>query len=73
MAIITRWRWPPESSCGNAFSRFRLADANLVQKLQRAGAGLVATHALMQFKDFAICRSIECSGLSEVIAPERSW
>ena len=49
MAIITRWRMPPESWCGYSLSAPpRLGDAHQRQHLHGAHAGRVAAEALMQ-------------------------
>ena len=41
MAIITRWRMPPENSCGYCFARVcRLRDADEVEQLDGARRGL---------------------------------
>ena len=54
MAIITRWRWPPESWCGiGAEPLLGLGDADLRQKLEHAGAGGRVVHAAVQLQDLA--------------------
>ena len=40
IAIITRWRMPPENSCGNALARSRgVRDADEVEQLDGAARG----------------------------------
>ena len=49
MAIMTRWRWPPESSCGiGGEAARRIADAHQIEQLQGAPPRRVAGHALVQ-------------------------
>ena len=54
MAIITRWRWPPESSCGiGAEPLLRLGEADQAQQLERARARRAAVEALVQEQHLA--------------------
>ena len=49
MAIMTRWRMPPDSSCGYCLRRWAgLGDADQAQHLDRARFGRRAVEALMQ-------------------------
>ena len=72
MAIITRWRMPPESSCGYCLSRrCRLGDLHDVEQAARASA----CAALADSERWAAIASVSClpmdrTGLSEVIG---SW
>ena len=72
MAIITRWRMPPENSCGYMSKPARgLGDADQLQhRDRRACARLGLAHALVLASTSVICREIRRYGLSEVIG---SW
>ena len=49
IAIITRWRMPPENSCGYWSSRAdRVGDADAVEHLDGAGASRVPAHVLVE-------------------------
>ena len=72
IAIITRWRWPPESWCGIGVEPLRrIGDADLVEQLDGAGArGGGVARPRWSVSISVICRSMVWSGLSEVIG---SW
>ena len=72
MAIITRWRMPPESSCGYCFSRLSASrDAHGLQRLDGALARFAARQAGVRLdRPRSIARPIDSTGLSEVIG---SW
>ena len=68
MAIITRWRWPPDSSCGNAFRRCAASGRPTSSSNSRIRARSRAPlKPLCSSKVSPICFSMECSGLREVI------
>jgi len=71
MAIITRWRMPPDSSCGNCFSRLSASEMRTAFSASmarwRASAGDRLVWASM---DSMSWRPIDSTGFSEVIG---SW
>ena len=71
IAIMTRWRMPPENSCGWSSSRgLRVADADQRQQLGRPLARLARAHAGRSSSPSVSCRPIVSTGLSDVIG---SW
>ena len=71
MAIITRWRWPPESWCGNASSRCSASakPAWFSTSMTRARNWLAGMRRCSVIAS-ATCRPMRCSGLRLVIG---SW
>ena len=54
IAIITRWRWPPESWCGiGAEPALGFADADLLQELQHADPRRALAQPLVQLQHLA--------------------
>ena len=72
IAITTRWRMPPESSCGKlAQAALGLRDTHLAQQFDRARVGRVSRKAAMRPRAPSVsCRPLVKTGLSEVIG---SW
>ena len=71
MAIITRWRMPPDSSCGyRATSRRRGMPTSAAAPRARAAPRLQA-RCIRNAP--SICRPMVSTGLSEVIGPGRPW
>ena len=71
IAIMTRCRWPPEISCGNAFKR---SSARCSPTNSRSSSVRARTASRLirwcTTSTSPTCRSIVCSGLSDVIG---SW
>ena len=71
IAIITRWRWPPESSCGNEASR--CSGSGMPTRASSSSVRARAASAviwLWSSSTSLICFSTRCSGFSDVIG---SW
>ena len=71
IAIITRWRWPPESSCGKAASR--CSGSGIPTRASSSSVRARAASAviwLWSSSTSLICFSTRCSGFSDVIG---SW
>ena len=69
MAIITRWRMPPESSCGYSSSRRSGAGMPTCSSRPRARRAASAAERPLWCKanTSVICRPMRCTGFSAVI------
>jgi hypothetical protein len=67
IAIMTRCRWPPDSSCGYADARAAGSSTCSSRSATRSSTS-VAPGSCRRIGS-AICAAIRCTGLSECIAP----
>ena len=71
MAIMTRWRWPPDNWCGKASSRF--SGSRMPTLCSSSSTRTRTAFSSMRRctrSTSPTCRSMVCSGLSDVIG---SW